>query len=123
MKLVYICGPYTHAGVRQQLRHIKTAQHAALLCATAGVAYFCPHLNSRMFDKLVPEVSKEYYLRNDMRILRACNGVLLLPGYIESQGCELELLVAAQLSLPTFRVLEEPLRLPQELLEWALDCS
>jgi Domain of unknown function (DUF4406) len=119
MRLVYLAGPYTNVDIRQQLRNINNARDTALLCAEARIAYFCPHLNSRLFDKYLPEVPKEYYMRNDIRILHACDAILLLPQWITSQGCELELLVAAEMNLPKFYVLEDPLRLPHDLLTWA----
>jgi len=44
----------------------------------------------------------EYYLRRDIRFLIDCDGLILLPGWFESDGTSSELFIARRLKMPVY---------------------
>lgn len=46
------------------------------------------------------------YLKRDLKELLSCDALCLLPGWEESKGARLEVIVALQLELPLFRLTE-----------------
>ena len=103
MKFVYIAGPYSGPEYLTIDRHISNARQAAAWCAEHDIGYFCPHLNSAHFDAIVPDVPVGWWYDMDLHFLAACEAILVLPGWRESNGTLVELGVAKSLAMPVFR--------------------
>ncbi len=95
-KILYISGPYIgqthdHRSYCQIDAHINQARAAAIWCATNGLHFFCPHLHSAHFEVITPDVPATFWYALDLRFLPLCDGMLLLPGWYESNGARREL--------------------------------
>jgi hypothetical protein len=90
MKVVFISGPY-----RGNVEHnIIEARKAAAKLWASGYVVICPHLNTANFDYLYPEIPDSVWLEGDLEILRRCDAIYMLKGYISSQGAQAELKLA-----------------------------
>lgn len=81
MKLVYITGPRVGSDYHQTDRHIGYAREWAEKLARAGHAFYCPQLNTAHFDVVAPDISNDFWREMDLKILRRCDAVLLVPGW------------------------------------------
>jgi hypothetical protein len=98
--VVYVCGPYMAASEKDVLANIAKAEAAALMLWRAGFTVICPHLNAPRV------VSRDVALAGDLKLLRRCDALWMLPGWPRSEGAKAEFLEAKHRGLPTFDVLE-----------------
>ena len=102
--VVYIAGPYRQNPEvgRTVLENVRLAERVAIACARAGVLFFCPHLNSAHQSGVAPA---RFYLDLDLEILRrACDVVVLLPGWQHSSGTLGEIKLAKELRKPIYEL-------------------
>jgi hypothetical protein len=86
MKLVYIAGPYRGHDYLDIDRNIAAAREAAAWLATFNIGFFCPHLHSAHFEVITPDVAPEFWLDLDIKLMRMCDAMYLLPGWEHSSG-------------------------------------
>jgi hypothetical protein len=117
--VVFISGPYMgnvrnydHTNYFNIDRNINRAAEAAAGLAREGITFFCPHLHSAHFEVITPDVLPAFWYDLDLHFLRACNAILLLPGWQESKGCKVELEEANLQHFPVFYTVEE-------VVDWA----
>jgi hypothetical protein len=101
-KLVFISGPYSGKKLPDVETNIDIARRAAIWCARNDINYFCPHMNSALFDYYIPEVSVDFYYAMDKVFLTKCDAILLLPKWEYSTGASVEYNEALTLGLRTF---------------------
>lgn len=99
MKLIYIAGPYA-ARIANPMDswqkyhivegHILEARKAAHNLIKWGIGYYCPHLNSAHFETIAPQVPNDFWYEMDLKILRNCDAVYLLPNWKDSVGTRAE---------------------------------
>lgn len=94
---VFISGPYQAEGGGHDPthyyeidKHINEARLWAMRLAEANIPFFCPHMNSAHVETLVPDVSVDYWLDLDMRILEHASVLLLIPDWVRSKGAQAE---------------------------------
>jgi len=104
--LIYIAGPYSagangldYHGIDQ---NIAIARAAAKWLIENGFWFFCPHLNSAHFECTSPAVPPATWYDLDIRLLKACDAMLLVGEWEKSKGVKKEIEVAADLHLPLF---------------------
>jgi nucleoside 2-deoxyribosyltransferase len=103
LKLIYIAGPYGDAGGYLAIdRNIARAREVAAYLAESGVGFVCPHLNSAHFEVITPDVPHTFWYELDLRMLAACDAILLLDGWTVSNGAKQEHSKALELGLPVF---------------------
>ena len=100
---VYIAGKYTATDLLSVELNVSKAQELAITCAKEDILYFCPHTHSRLMDFYVPEVTWEYWMRCDMKVISTlCNCMLMISNYKDSKGALLEEKKAKELGYPIF---------------------
>ena len=61
-------------------------------------------VNPAAYEKDIPEGSpRAVYLKKDLPLLAECDGIVLLPGWEESEGATFEFLTAFHLGLEIYR--------------------
>jgi len=108
MKLIYISGPYSN-GVTDE--NIHNAIDAGDALAREGFVVIIPHLNALW--AIVHPHEYEFWLAQDMELLRRCDVVLRLPG--ESPGADREVALAEELGLTVYHNIDA--------LLYALQCE
>lgn len=99
MRLVYIAGPYRATTEYGVYRNIQEAERVALEVWKAGYAAICPHKNTAFFGGACPD---SVWLEGDLEILRRCDAVLMLDGWIDSNGAVAEYREASRIGKPVF---------------------
>ena len=95
---IYISGPIT--GLPN--KNIEAFNTAAEKLRTLGFEVLNPFdLDQTGFN---PEECWFKYLKRDLKEMLSCDALCLLPGWEESKGARLEIIVAIQLALPLFRL-------------------
>jgi len=86
---VYVAGPYTPDDGREETRlaNIRCASEAAQQLLKAGHTPFCPHTMTAGWEQTC---DYDDFLRLGMEWLAACDAILLLPGWEQSQGARRE---------------------------------
>lgn len=108
MARIYVSGSYsapTPAGVEG---HIRAAKAWTTYLAELGYAPICPHTN-------IPEIGRLGYediMAVDFILLRACDGIFMLPGWEKSPGAVRERVFALKEGIPVFESLDDLLRAP-----------
>jgi hypothetical protein len=95
---VYIAGPYTPHDGREETRlaNIAQAREAAQRLLRAGRTPFCPHTMTAGWEDVCPY---DDFLRLGLEWLAACDAILLLPGWEDSNGARREYEEAVTLGL------------------------
>lgn len=92
--ILYIAGPYSATPDRTVAENIAVARQHAVAAAKRGWMPFTPHLNTAHFEEDCPEISNQEWIDGDLLILKSLDpknaAVLLLPGWEESKGANLE---------------------------------
>ena len=87
MKLLYLAGPYRAKTIFGHIRNIWRAWQAAKCYWKQGYCVFTPHLNSALMESVCPDV---YFLGGYLEILRHCDAIVMLPGWKNSFGSQIE---------------------------------
>ena len=114
MKIVYIAGPYTGKSYKEIDNNIANARKWAVKLAEYEIGFFCPHLNSAHFEEHAPGVPESFWKELDIKLLKACDAVLVIEGWERSKGAQTEALEATRLELPIFNTLSF-----ESFIEWA----
>lgn len=94
MKLIYVSGPFSAPSEGFDELHgyehnITTASMYALALWRAGWAVICPHKNNANYQ-YAEDVEYNTWIDGDVEILRRCDAVLMIPGWEESNGAQIE---------------------------------
>lgn len=99
MKLIYIAGPYTSDTKYGIQENIMVAVNAAIYLRQNGIACFVPHLESMFHNDSITESE---WMNQFIEILFRCDGILLLPGWQNSKGTNIEKQKAEEMCIPVF---------------------
>lgn len=83
MRVIYVIGPFRAETAWAIEQHVRRAESLALEVWRLGAVALCPHLNTRLFHKALPD---EVWLTGDLELLRRCDGGILVEGWQRSQG-------------------------------------
>ena len=113
MRLIYLAGAYnadTQEGIDA---NVNRAIEAAMLIMEAGKwKWFvhCPHAATYSIAKRMKargnEPPRQFWLDGDLEILQMCDGLILLPGWGNSEGSISEYKTALVEMLPVFKMLK-----------------
>lgn len=104
MKIIYIAGPYRGRTGWEIEENIRRAEGFALEVWKRGYAAVCPHANNRFF---FGELNEAQVLEGCLEILRRSDGMLLIPGWEDSEGARVEWMEALGRKIPIYFNLSE----------------
>lgn len=114
MKVVYISGPISAPTEWERTLHtLNGARLCAELWKMDGISPICPHLNSAFMGGLV---SYDKFIAGDLAVLDRCDGIVMMPGWGNSNGANIERSRALGLGMPVFYWPLDQAR----LVEWGL---
>ena len=87
MKVAYISGSYRSNAINGIYENIQKARQVALKYWNLGYAVICPHLNTAFMDG---SCGDHIWLQGDIEILKRCDVIVLLNGWIKSEGAREE---------------------------------
>jgi len=110
MYLVYTAGPIrSKKGLYHIEQNIRRAEGVALELWRMGFAVLCPHANTRHFDGALIDGDEtdffkdaDLWLKGDFEMLKRCDLIVMLPGWMDSKGATAEYEYALELRLPVF---------------------
>lgn len=104
-KLVYTAGPIRAKTEEQVKENLQRAKDIALELWKAGISVICPHANTDLKDDDMPVDGYEGeadWIAGDLVQIVRCDGILLLPGWENSEGSKEELSWAIKHGLDVF---------------------
>ena len=110
-KTIYVAGAYSAPNAWEREANIRRAEEVCMRLWAAGVPAICVHTMARYFHG---RVSEEHAIAIGLELLRRCDAVQLVPGWIDSNGTLREVGEAHDREMPVFAA--------QELdacIEWA----
>lgn len=96
MKVVYISGSYRNETINGVLTNILKARAVALKYWKRGYAVICPHLNTALMDGEMPD---DTWIDGDVEILKRCDIIVMMKGWEQSAGANIELEEAMKLGI------------------------
>ena len=107
MKLLYIAGPYRAKTWLGIALNIYRAWRVAVACWRKGYAVICPHTNTLWMSEWPVRLEAHIFLAGDLRMLRRCDAILMLPNWRKSVGAKAEHFYARQTNIPVYYSLKE----------------
>ena len=99
MRLAYVAGPYRAASESAVVRNIRAAEAIAAELWKAGYAVICPHMNTALMGGICPD---DVWLGGDIVMLKRCDLVVLVPGWLASSGTRAEVATARECGIPVY---------------------
>lgn len=99
--LVYVSGKYSGEDATEIEENIQTARRVAIELWELGHAVICPHLNTAHFEEDC-QLLYDDYIEGDLDILTRCDVIVMLPGWEESRGANVEKGCADRLGIPVY---------------------
>lgn len=87
MKVVYIAGKFTAPTAWEIAENIRHAERWGLEVAKRGAMPLIPHANTAHFHGLQ---TADFWYRGTLELLKRCDGILCIPGWMESKGARAE---------------------------------
>lgn len=115
--LVYVSGPYSPTTEGDTDYNIRRAR---AICATLwdeGYAVICPHMNTAHFEQY-STASYEDYIAGDLRMVRGCDAMVMVPDWELSRGAKTEREYAEQKGIPVYEWPDRPVKPGQYETEW-----
>ena len=95
MKLAYLAGPYTAQTPFGEFLNVVTARVWAEEVMKKGYAVYVPHLQN-----FASGLSWDEIMSRDLEVLSRCDLLVLLPGWENSKGSQMEHQKALDLEMP-----------------------
>ena len=99
MLVVYIAGPFTGPTAWDIEQNVRRAEEAGFVVATLGAMPLIPHANTRYFHG---QQSAEFWYEGTLELLRRCDGILMVKGWMGSKGSMTEHAYAQKHGMPIF---------------------
>jgi len=114
MKVVYVAGPYRGKDNWEIEQNVRRAEEVALRIWRTGQAVaLCPHCETRFFQGAAPD---DIWIAGTLELLRRCDAIFLLPGWITSVGARGEQQEALRRHIHAFERFDD-------LLRWLDECD
>jgi hypothetical protein len=83
VKLIYIAGPYRAPTTWGIAQNIHRAREAGAVVASMGAYPMIPHSNTAHMDGVADDA---LWLEGTMEVMRRCDGVVMIKGFLSSRG-------------------------------------
>jgi hypothetical protein len=100
-KIAYLAGPYTANNEYLVNKNVLFAASIAIKLWYYGFITICPHKNSENFLGGY-NLTNDILLKGDIEILKRCDFVVVLPGWRNSKGTQMEIEAAKELNIPIY---------------------
>ena len=97
MKLVYLAGPYTAENDWLVFMNVVTARVWAEDVMRRGYAVYSPHAQN-----FASSMSWDDIMDRDIEVLSRCDMLVMLPGWEESRGSQMEHRYAVEHEIPIY---------------------
>lgn len=104
MKLFYVAGPYSAVNEYLVKLNIAKAEAMAVSIWQAGHAAICPHLNTAHWGSVLSHAG---FIAGDLEIVRRCDGVVMVDGWMWSSGALQERTFALQKGIMVFYTVQD----------------
>lgn len=100
MRRIYIAGRYDDTNVISVLHNIRDGIELAVKVLREGDLPFCPFLDF-LFILIGDsrELRQQHFRDYSLEWLKCCDEIWLLPSWVNSKGCQVELALAKELGL------------------------
>jgi len=98
-RLCYVAGPFRAPTPWQVEQNVRRAEEWSVVVARAGWVPVCSHTMYRHFDEL-DGVHSEFWLGGTLELLRRCDAVVFVPGWMYSKGSCGEYALGNKLGMP-----------------------
>lgn len=108
--VIYISGPYRGKDEADIHLNISLAESIARRLETHGFGFVCPHANSALFTQgnyYAESRDAELWINTDLKILEACDAILMVGDWENSEGSKREKVHAEKIGLPIFYDIED----------------
>jgi hypothetical protein len=89
------------------LDNITAAKLIAIELWEAGHTVICPHLNT-YWALAECDIPQDEYVKRDLQIVERCDGVVMIPGWEQSDGAVTEYMFAKLKDIPVWEYPEIP---------------
>lgn len=111
---VYVSGRYSGKDSFEITHHITAARKVAIELWNMGHWAFCPHLNTAHFEEDC-EAQYDTYIKGDLAFIDNVEAMVMVPGWEDSKGANLERDYALSLEMPVYYYPDLPPLHPTEL--------
>lgn len=98
-KLIYVAGQYSG----DIENNIKKAEKVSIALIRNGWYVFTPHKNTAGYEKYEDDkITYRTWMEMDLNILRRCDAVYVMQGWMDSRGAIEEIALAIMFDMPIF---------------------
>lgn len=97
-RVIYVAGPYRADSAYGVYQNIRKAEAKAVELWQEGWIVLCPHLNSQLFEHMMPNAN-EVCLAGGLVLVERCDAIYMMSGWESSVGSKAELEVAKKNNL------------------------
>lgn len=123
MKVIYIAGPFRGPDAWIIHNNVFRAEYVANKIASMGAMPLCPHSIGAHFNGTH---TAQFWIDGTLELMRRCDAVLVLEGWVNSEGTRGEIAEAYRLGLPVFKpgdgLVDEVNYALRALEEWLAQC-
>ena len=105
MKVIYVAGPYRAKDGKSVLDNILNAKSVARKLWTKGWSVICPHANTAFMDG--PDMGHDIFILGDLELVNRSDAMIMLTGWEQSEGAQMEYSRAVELGMPIYLTIEE----------------
>src|ERR1051326_4040707 len=101
--IAYVSGPYrSDLGEYHVKKNIRAAEAVAVELWRLGFSVICPHKNSEFMGGAVGCQDDEVWLGGDLELVRRSDFLVMVDGWQDSEGAQMERRLAIRLGIPVF---------------------
>jgi len=99
---VYISGPIKADTKEKEKENVGRARSAMYEIMRRGHIPFCPHTMTENANIYAQDIQRDTFIKCDIEWLKLCDAILMLPGWEESEGANIEIEYAVMNGVKVF---------------------